>query len=284
MNLLLESLKALLFGIVEGVTEWLPISSTGHMILLDEFIQLQMTDAFKSMFEVVIQLGAILAVVVLYFSKLWPFKKPKKGEGFVGLFKMETVMLWLKVVVAILPSAIVGIPFDDWMDAHLHNAPVVAAMLVIYGVAFILVEKKHHARRDRIQIVELIDMRMALMIGLFQVLSLVPGTSRSGATILGGILMGCSRAAASEFSFFLAVPTMLGATALELWDSRETLLAGAGPVGWGEIAIGFVVSFLVALVVIRGFVAFVSKSGFGPFAWYRIAAGAVALLLLYNVV
>jgi len=200
MNLLLESLKALLFGIVEGVTEWLPISSTGHMILLDEFVQLQMTDAFKSMFEVVIQLGAILAVVVLYFSKLWPFKKPKKGEGFVGLFKMETVMLWLKVVVAILPSAIVGIPFDDWMDAHLHNAPVVAAMLVIYGVAFILVEKKHHARRARIQSVELIDMRMALMIGLFQVLSLVPGTSRSGATILGGILMGCSRAAASEFS------------------------------------------------------------------------------------
>ena len=168
MNLLLESLKALLFGIVEGVTEWLPISSTGHMILLDEFIQLQMTDAFKSMFEVVIQLGAILAVVVLYFSKLWPFKKPKKGEGFVGLFKMETVMLWLKVVVAILPSAIVGIPFDDWMDAHLHNAPVVAAMLVIYGVAFILVEKKHRARRARIQSVELIDMRMALMIGLFQ--------------------------------------------------------------------------------------------------------------------
>ena len=189
MNLLLESLKALLFGIVEGVTEWLPISSTGHMILLDEFIQLQMTDAFKSMFEVVIQLGAILAVVVLYFSKLWPFKKPKKGEGFVGLFKMETVMLWLKVVVAILPSAIVGIPFDDWMDAHLHNAPVVAAMLVIYGVAFILVEKKQRARRARIQSVELIDMRMALMIGLFQVLSLVPGTSRSGATILGGILM-----------------------------------------------------------------------------------------------
>ena len=179
MNLLLESLKALLFGIVEGVTEWLPISSTGHMILLDEFIQLQMTDAFKSMFEVVIQLGAILAVVVLYFPKLWPFKKPKKGEGFVGLFKMETVMLWLKVVVAILPSAIVGIPFDDWMDAHLHNAPVVAAMLVIYGVAFILVEKKHHARRARIQSVELIDMRMALMIGLFRA---VPARRSSAAS------------------------------------------------------------------------------------------------------
>ena len=149
MNLFVESLKALLFGIVEGITEWLPISSTGHMILLDEFIQLQMSDAFKSMFEVVIQLGAILAVVVLYFPKLWPFKKPKKGEGFVGLFKMETIMLWVKVVVAILPSAIVGIPFDDWMDAHLHNAPVVAAMLVIYGVAFILVEKKQRARRAR---------------------------------------------------------------------------------------------------------------------------------------
>lgn len=271
MNLLLESLKALLFGIVEGVTEWLPISSTGHMILLDEFIQLQMTDAFKSMFEVVIQLGAILAVVVLYFSKLWPFKKPEKGEGFVGLFKMETIMLWLKVVVAILPSAIVGIPFDDWMDAHLHNAPVVAAMLVIYGVAFILVEKKQRARRTRIQSVELIDMRMALMIGLFQVLSLVPGTSRSGATILGGILMGCSRAAASEFSFFLAVPTMAGASLLKVlkfglsFTSEELLILG----------IGCVSAFVVSIIAIKTFIGYIKQHSFTAFGWYRIILGAL---------
>ena len=271
MNLLLESLKALLFGIVEGVTEWLPISSTGHMILLDEFIQLQMTDAFKSMFEVVIQLGAILAVVVLYFSKLWPFTKPKKGEGFVGLFKMETVMLWLKVVVAILPSAIVGIPFDDWMDAHLHNAPVVAAMLVIYGVAFILVEKKHRARRARIQSVELIDMRMALMIGLFQVLSLVPGTSRSGATILGGILMGCSRAAASEFSFFLAVPTMAGASLIKVlkfglsFTSEELLILGVGCVS----------AFVVSIIAIKTFIGYIKQHSFTAFGWYRIILGAL---------
>ena len=271
MNLLLESLKALLFGIVEGVTEWLPISSTGHMILLDEFVQLQMTDAFKSMFEVVIQLGAILAVVVLYFPKLWPFKKAKKGEGFVGLFKMETIMLWVKVVVAILPSAIVGIPFDDWMDAHLHNAPVVAAMLVIYGVAFILVEKKQRARRARIQSVELIDMRMALMIGLFQVLSLVPGTSRSGATILGGILMGCSRAAASEFSFFLAVPTMAGASLIKVlkfglsFTSEELLILG----------IGCVSAFVVSIIAIKTFIGYIKQHSFTAFGWYRIILGAL---------
>ena len=276
MNLLLESLKALLFGIVEGVTEWLPISSTGHMILLDEFIQLQMTDAFKSMFEVVIQLGAILAVVVLYFSKLWPFKKPKKGEGFVGLFKMETVMLWLKVVVAILPSAIVGIPFDDWMDAHLHNAPVVAAMLVIYGVAFILVEKKQRARRARIQSVELIDMRMALMIGLFQVLSLVPGTSRSGATILGGILMGCSRAAASEFSFFLAVPTMAGASLLKV---LKFALSGVAITGTetAVLAVGCAVAFVVSLAAIRFLMGYVKRHNFTFFGIYRIVLGLVVL-------
>ena len=272
MNLFIESLKALLFGIVEGITEWLPISSTGHMILLDEFIKLQMSDAFKSMFEVVIQLGAILAVVVLYFPKLWPFKKPEKGEGFVGLFKMETVMLWVKVVVAILPSAIVGIPFDDWMDAHLHNAPVVAAMLVIYGVAFILVEKHQNTRRRaRIQNVELIDMRMALMIGLFQVLSLVPGTSRSGATILGGILMGCSRAAASEFSFFLAIPTMAGASLIKVlkfglsFTSEELLILG----------IGCVSAFIVSIIAIKTFIGYIKQHSFTAFGWYRIILGAL---------
>ena len=270
MNWLIEMLKAVLFGVVEGITEWLPISSTGHMILLDEFIQLQMSDAFKTMFNVVIQLGAILAVVVLYFPKLWPFRRG--GKGFLSWLRMDTVSLWIKVVVAILPSAIVGIPFDDWMDAHLHTAPVVAAMLVIYGVAFILIERRQNPqRRARIQSVELIDMRMALAIGLFQVLSLVPGTSRSGATILGGMLMGCSRAAASEFSFFLAIPTMAGASLIKVlkfglsFTGAELLI----------LLVGCVTAFVVSIVAIRTFIGYVKKHSFTAFGWYRIALGAL---------
>ena len=270
MNLFVEMLKAVLFGVVEGITEWLPISSTGHMILLDEFIQLQMSDAFKTMFNVVIQLGAILAVVVLYFPKLWPFRRG--GKGLTSWLRMDTVSLWVKVVVAILPSAIVGIPFDDWMDAHLHTAPVVAAMLVIYGVAFILIERRQNPqRRARIQSVELIDMRMALAIGLFQVLSLVPGTSRSGATILGGMLMGCSRAAASEFSFFLAIPTMAGASLIKVLKfglsfTPEELLI---------LAVGCVTAFVVSVVAIKTFISYIKRHSFTAFGWYRIALGAL---------
>ena len=220
MNLMLETLKAILFGVVEGITEWLPISSTGHLILLDEFVRLQMSDAFMRMFEVVIQLGAILAVVVLYFGKLWPFKRAQKGEGIKGFLKMDTVNLWIRIVVAILPSAIVGIPLDDWMEAHLHTAPVE--------------RRQSDRRRPRVQSAELIDMRMALLIGLFQVLSLVPGTSRSGATILGGMLMGCSRAAAAEFSFYLAIPTMAGASLIKVlkfglgFTMEELVVLGVG--------------------------------------------------------
>ena len=270
MNLFVEMLKAVLFGVVEGITEWLPISSTGHMILLDEFVRLQMSDAFKTMFNVVIQLGAILAVVVLYFPKLWPFRRG--GKGLTSWLRMDTVSLWVKVVVAILPSAIVGIPFDDWMDAHLHTAPVVAAMLVIYGVAFILIERRQNPhKRARVQSVELIDMRMALAIGLFQVLSLVPGTSRSGATILGGMLMGCSRAAASEFSFFLAIPTMAGASLIKVlkfglsFTGAELLI----------LLVGCVTAFAVSVVAIRTFIGYVKKHSFTAFGWYRIALGAL---------
>lgn len=270
MNLFVEMLKAVLFGVVEGITEWLPISSTGHMILLDEFVQLQMSDAFKTMFNVVIQLGAILAVVVLYFPKLWPFRRGEKGLA--SWLRMDTVSLWIKVVVAILPSAIVGIPLDDWMDAHLHTAPVVAAMLVIYGVAFILIERRQNPqRRARIQSVELIDLRMALGIGLFQVLSLVPGTSRSGATILGGVLMGCSRAAASEFSFFLAIPTMAGASLIKVlkfgldFTGVELLI----------LLTGCVTAFVVSVVAIKTFIGYVKKHSFTAFGWYRIALGAL---------
>ncbi|MDO5300669.1 MAG: undecaprenyl-diphosphate phosphatase [Clostridia bacterium] len=272
INLILESLKALLFGVVEGITEWLPISSTGHMILLDEFVRLQMSDAFMEMFNVVIQLGAIMAVVVLYFGTLWPFKRARKGEGITGWLKMDTVNLWIKVVVAILPSAVVGIPLDDWMDAHLHTAPVVAAMLVIYGVAFIAIERRQNThRRARVQSVELIDMRLALLIGLFQVLSLVPGTSRSGATILGGMLVGCSRAAAAEFSFYMAIPTMAGASLIKLikfglsFTAEELLI----------LAIGCVSAFVVSVVAIKTFIGYIKRHSFTAFGWYRIILGAL---------
>lgn len=270
MELWMEMLKAVLFGVVEGVTEWLPISSTGHMILLDEFIQLQMSDAFKTMFKVVIQLGAILAVVVLYFPKLWPFQRG--GKKLTSWLRMDTVSLWVKVLVAILPSAIVGIPLDDWMDAHLHTAPVVAAMLVLYGVAFIVIERRQTPRRRaRVQDVGLIDMRMALLIGMFQVLSLVPGTSRSGATILGGMLMGCSRAAASEFSFFLAIPTMAGASLLKMlkfglnFTGAELLI----------LLVGCVTAFVVSIVAIKTFIGYIKKHSFTAFGWYRIVLGAL---------
>ena len=275
MNLFFESMKAVLFGVVEGITEWLPISSTGHMILLDEFIQLQMSDAFKEMFKVVIQLGAILAVVLLYFPKLWPFQKGNRQGGLVSWLRMDTVNLWIKVVVAILPSALIGIPFDDWMDAHLHTAPVVAAMLVVYGAAFILIERRqkpHH--RARIQGVEMIDMRMAVLIGLFQVLSLVPGTSRSGATILGGVLMGCSRAAASEFSFFMAIPTMAGASLIKVlkfgfaFTGAEMLI----------LLTGCVTAFVVSIVAIKTFIGYIKKHSFTAFGWYRIVLGALVAL------
>ena len=275
MNLIVETLKALLFGVVEGVTEWLPISSTGHMILLDEFVQLQMSDAFMEMFNVVIQLGAIMAVVMLYFGRLWPFKRPhRRSEGLMGYLRMDIVWLWIKVVVAILPSAIVGIPFDDWMDAHLHTAPVVAAMLVIYGVAFIIIERTHIARRERVTSVQDIDMRMALLIGLFQVLSLVPGTSRSGATILGGMLMGCSRAAAAEFSFYLAIPTMAGASLLKVLKFGLSF-TGAELV---ILSVGCLTAFIVSVVAIKTFIDYIKRHSFTAFGWYRIILGALVAL------
>ncbi len=272
MNLFIESLKAVLFGIVEGITEWLPISSTGHMILLDEFVRMQMSDAFMEMFNVVIQLGAILAVVVLYFPKLWPFKRPQAGEGAMGCIRRETWLLWMKVIVAILPSAVIGIPLDDWMDAHLHTPLVVAAMLIVYGVAFIAIEKNAKLRaREGVQDVSDIGFKLALLIGCFQALSLVPGTSRSGATILGGILLGCSRAAASEFSFFMAIPTMAGASLLKV------LKFGLGFTGAELLVllIGCATAFVVSVVAIKTFIGYIKKHSFTAFGWYRIALGAL---------
>lgn len=268
---MIEILKAVLFGIVEGVTEWLPVSSTGHLILLDELVQLNVSEAFKSMFDVVIQLGAILAVVVLFFHKLNPFSPDKTPAE-----KKNTWNLWAKVVVSIIPSGLVGVLFDDWMDANLHTSTVVAAMLIVYGVAFILVERRYQGRRLAVSDVDHMDWKTAIGIGLFQCLSLIPGTSRSGSTILGGILLGASRSAAAEFSFFMAIPTMLGASGIKLLKFFMTGVGFAGP----EIAVllvGCAVSFLVSLLVIRGLMNYVRHHSFSAFGVYRIVLGILVL-------
>ena len=269
---MIKILKAILFGIVEGITEWLPVSSTGHIILLDEFIRLNASEEFKSMFDVVIQLGAILAVIVIFFNKLNPFD-PRKSPA----KKKATWELWFKVCAAIVPSGVIGVLFDDWMDAHLHRGIPVAIALIVYGVAFILVEKRNEGKEARIKRVWDIDWRTALLIGAFQCLSLVPGTSRSGSTILGAILLGVGRSAGSEFSFFMAVPTMLGASAIK---GLKFLVSGAA-FGFGELVIllvGTVVSFIVSMVAIRALMNYVRKHSFSAFGWYRIVLGAVVLV------
>ena len=285
---MIEILKAILFGIVEGVTEWLPISSTGHLILLNEFVNLNMSDEFRSMFDVVIQLGAILAVIVLFFHKLNPFAPSKSMTE-----KNQTWSLWFKVIVAIIPSGIVGVLFDDWMDEHLHNAIVVAIMLIVYGIAFIVVERRNtrgkfqrvstkdgptvsRLKDNTVNNVYDITYRTALIIGLFQCLSLIPGTSRSGSTILGAILIGVGRAAGAEFSFFMAIPTMLGASAIK---GLKFLLSGVAATGT-EIAVlivGCIVSFVVSLAVIRGLMEYVRKHSFSAFGVYRIVLGVLVL-------
>lgn len=270
----MELLKAVLFGIVEGVTEWLPISSTGHLILLNEFITLNVSDEFRSMFDVVIQLGAILAVIVLFFHKLNPFS-PRKTEG----EKKQTWQLWFKVIAAIIPSGIVGVLFDDWMEAHFHNATVVSIALIVYGVAFILVERRNARRvgRKTVEDVYAIDYKTALLIGCFQCLSLIPGTSRSGSTILGAILIGVGRSAGAEFSFFMAIPTMLGASAIK---GLKFLLSGVAATGTeiGVLIVGCVVSFVVSLLVIRGLMEYVRRHSFSAFGVYRIILGVVVLV------
>ena len=271
--MIIEILKAILFGIVEGITEWLPVSSTGHLILLDEFIKLKVyTDpvqnaAFMEMFNVVIQLGAILAVVLLFFHKLNPFS-PKKDQ----LQKKNTWQLWFKVIVAVLPSAVIGLLLDDWMDAHLYNYIVVAITLILYGVAFLFVEKLNQKRTVKISDVSAIDYRTAILIGAFQCLSLIPGTSRSGSTILRAILLGVGRSARAEFSFFLAIHTMLGASGLKMLG----FLMDGVPFTPGSVAVlltGCVVSFLVSLLVIKGLMEYVRKRSFSVFGVYRIVLG-----------
>ena len=275
--MIIEIIKAILFGIVEGITEWLPVSSTGHLILLEEFLHLNVSadpkraEDFFEMFQVVIQLGAILAVLVLFFHKLNPFSG-KKGE----IEKKQTWQLWFKVVVAVIPSAVLGLLLDDWMDAHLYNYIVVALTLIIYGVAFILVERQNKGMEPRVADVHAIDYRTALLIGAFQCLSLIPGTSRSGSTILGGILLGVSRSAAAEFSFFLAIPTMLGASALKL---LKYFVDTGMPTGaeLTVLAVGCAVGFIVSLLVIKALMEYVRKRSFSAFGVYRIILGIAVI-------
>ena len=269
---MIEFLKAVLFGIVEGITEWLPVSSTGHLILLDEFVKLQVSEAFYEMFQVVIQLGAILAVIVLFFHKLNPFSAKKDAAQ-----KKDTWSLWFKVIVAVIPSAVIGLLLDDWMDAHFYNYVVVAITLIVYGIAFLFMEKWNASRKFRITDVSSIDCRTALLMGAFQCLSLIPGTSRSGSTILGAIILGVSRSAGAEFSFFMAIPTMLGASALKL---LKFLMEGVSATSTEVMVLitGCIVSFLISLVVIKGLMEYVRKHSFSVFGVYRIILGAAVLV------
>ena len=268
---LVEILKVLVLGIVEGFTEWLPISSTGHMILVDEIIQLNQPEAYKTVFRVVIQLGAILAVVLMYFRKLNPLSRYKNQNQ-----KEATWILWIKIIAACIPAAVFGLLLDDWMDAHLYNAYVVAAMLILYGVLFILLENSRLVANRSIQKVSRISLKTAFFIGLFQLLSLVPGTSRSGATILGAMILGCSRGAAAEFSFFLGVPVMFGASLLKLVKYFLDGNGFSGPQVF-YLIFGMVVAFGVSVYSIKFLMSYVRRNDFKFFGYYRIILGVIVL-------
>ena len=289
--MILEWLKALLYGVIEGITEWLPISSTGHLILIGDLIPFSFTsdpvflDEFSEMFQVVIQLGAILAVVVLFWSRLWPFSKKKTVEE-----KRNTWTLWFKVIVASLPAALIGVVGDKVLekltgkdiDGWLYNSAVVAAMLILYGVAFLFIEKIHRGKMARVDSVEQISYKTALLIGAFQTLSIVPGTSRSGSTILGAMTLGLSRTAGAEFSFFMAIPVMVGASGIKVLGFFDYLSESAVSVpltAWVVLAIGCLVSFVVSMLAIRFLMDFVKKHSFAPFGIYRIALGVLVLAL-----
>lgn len=275
MEAFVEILKTLLFGIVEGITEWLPISSTGHLILVNQIVQLNVSEQFMDMFNVVIQLGAILAVVVLYFNKLNPFAPSKTEKQ-----KVHTWQLWFRVVVACLPAAIIGIPLDDWMEEHLHNSIVVAAMLIIYGILFLVVENMNKTRRPTITSFSQMSYKHALIVGGWQVLSLIPGTSRSGATIVGALLMGTSRHIAAEFTFFLAIPVMFGASALKI---VKFMIEGVGITGL-EVAIlivGCLTAFIVSILAIKFLMGYIKKNDFKVFGVYRIILGIVVLISFF---
>lgn len=265
---MIEILKALIIGIVEGITEWLPISSTGHMILVDEFLKLNVSDAFMEMFLVVIQLGAILAVVVLYWNRLFPFKFKDKFT-----VDMTIMTIWFKIILATLPAAVIGLLFDDFIEEKFFNPWVVASMLILYGIFFILIEKRNKHKVPTTNVLNDLSYKTALMIGCFQVLAMIPGTSRSGATILGAMLIGTSRTVAAEFTFFLAIPVMFGASAIKL--------LGFGFVFTGlELSIlivGMVVAFVTSIIAIKFLIGYIKKHDFAAFGWYRIILGTLVL-------
>ena len=269
---MIEILKSILYGIVEGITEWLPISSTGHMILLEEIMPMNVSKSFWSMFLVVIQLGAILAVVVLYWNKIFPFRKNKEGK----YTSVKSIwILWPKILVATIPAAIIGLALDDWIDAHLYNGFVVAIMLILVGVAFIYIENRNKDMRPSVNSLSALSYKDALIIGLFQVVAAVlPGTSRSGATIVGGLMIGVSRAVAAEFTFFLAIPVMFGASLLKLVKFGLAFSV----LEFFILVIGMVVAFFVSIFVIRFLMSYIKKHDFKVFGWYRIVLGAFVLI------
>ena len=272
---MIEIVKSIVLGIIEGITEWLPVSSTGHMILVDEFLKLDVSDGFKELFLVVIQLGAILSVPVLFFEKLNPFGKSNNNEQ-----RNKIISLWCKVIVGIAPAGIVGVLFDDWFDEHFYNYIVVALALIIYGIVFIVIEN-HQKRRetDSFKVNDVYDITYndAIKIGLFQVLSLIPGTSRSGSTIIGGMLSGVSRSASAEFSFFMAIPVMLGASLLKILKFIMAGLVMTSLEVW-MLIVGILVSFLVSLASIKFLMEFVRRHDFSLFGVYRIVLGAIVLM------
>ena len=276
----IEILKAVLFGIVEGVTEWLPVSSTGHMILLNEFVHMNVSEDFWDMFLVVIQLGAILAVVLLFWKQLWPFRFAKKDRK-KGVIKTETMNMWFKIIVACVPAAVVGLLFDDFLEKYLYTPTVVAIMLILFGIGFIIIENGNRSKAARVRSLSQLSYKDAIIIGMFQLIAAVfPGTSRSGATILGGLMIGVSRTVAAEFTFFLAIPVMLGASLLKIgkFFLKGYALAGGEAV---ILLVAMAVAFIVSVLVIRFLMGYIKKHDFKVFGWYRIALGAVVLLYFY---
>ena len=269
---MIEILKAILFGIVEGITEWLPISSTGHMILLNDLIKLNVTDEFYSMFEVVIQLGAILAVVVIYFKEIFPWGFGKKKED-----TKKTLNLWGKILVACIPAAVLGLLLDDWLDAHLYNSVVVAIALIVYGIIFIVIERKNVGTRETKSIDD-ITYKQAFQVGMFQLLSLVPGTSRSGSTIIGGLLVGLDRKVAATFTFFLAIPVMAGASLLKILKYFLKTGTMFTSLEWSILIVGSIVAFIVSILVIKFLMNYIKKHDFQVFGWYRIVLGIIVLI------
>lgn len=267
----IEVLKVIFIGIVEGITEWLPISSTGHMLLVDQFLSLNMSDDFKNMFFVVIQLGAIIAVVVMFWKKLFPFRFKEKP-----VVQKDIMQMWLKVIVACVPAAVLGLWLDDFLEEHFGNPMSIATMLIFYGVAFILIENWNKTRTPKVNSIDEMTYKTAVFIGFFQALSMIPGTSRSGATIIGALLLGVSRTVAAEFTFFLAIPTMLGASGLKLVKFGFNFTAQEAVM----LAIGMVVAFLVSLVVIKFLMSYIKKHDFKVFGWYRIVLGIVVIALV----